>query len=138
MSTTSGRTLSSIVRSVGTLPERFIGALRPQRLPDFLKAQAGSFDSVLPYEAFLSLDRPTCLLSDGSLGVAWDLTPMPHEVMSHSEIERRIGTVAEIVEKVRAADVTFQFLFDAEPSDEIPTPENLKAPRSSAEKGERA
>lgn len=127
-------TLNRAARVVGALPERALETLRPTKLPDFLKAQAGSMGEYLPYEAYLQLDRPTCLLNDGSLGVAWELTPIPHEVTTAAELERRVGAIAEIVEKVRAADATFQFVFDAEPSAEVLVPENIAAPTSAAEK----
>ena len=116
MNTLSLTTLRSAVRSVGALPERALEKLRPTKLPNFLKTQAESLGDFLPYEAYMEFDRPTCLLADGSLGVIWELASLPHEVMSHAEIERRIGTVAEIMEKVRSPEATFQIIFDAESS----------------------
>jgi hypothetical protein len=134
VNTLSLTTFRSAVRSVGALPERALEKLRPTKLPDFLKAQAESLGDFSPYEAYMEFDRPTCLLADGSLGVIWELASLPHEVMSHTEIERRIGTVAEIMEKVRSPEATFQIIFDAEPSHEIEAPANIKAPITSAEK----
>ena len=117
-----------------TLPDEFLEAMRPSRVPDFLLGQAEKLSSVLPYERILSWERPLCLLSDGSLGVVWELGLLQHETLSQTELERRLSTVAEIIEKVRSEKAVFQFIFDAEPCLEIPVPENIASPAQAPEK----
>ena len=117
-----------------TLPDEFLEAMRPSRVPDFLLSQAEKLSSVLPYERILSWERPLCLLSDGSLGVVWELGLLQHETLSQTELERRLSTVAEIIEKVRSEKAVFQFIFDAEPCLEIPVPENIARPAQAPEK----
>ena len=86
--------LSNCLHKAARFPDLALEKLRPLKPYDFLRAQPTSFADVLPYEGFLDLERPTCLLSDGALGIVWELTPLPHEVMEQAEMTRAVETVA--------------------------------------------
>jgi hypothetical protein len=118
--------------SVCSLPDHVLERMRPTRMPDYFKAQAAKLGSVLPYECMLDLERPVCLLSDGSLGVVWEIDLLPHETLSQAELERRLTSLGEIVEKVRSEKAAFQFIFDSEPHLELPRPEYLNGAEPTA------
>ena len=126
--------LKTLITKVTQAPDRIIDLVRPARPQDFLHAQPVSLHDLLPYETMLDLERPTCLLSDGSLGIIWELEPVAHEVMEHEDIDRRTRLLAEVVGKIRDPDVTFQLIYDAEPSQDFAVPSHLSEPRSAAEK----
>ena len=127
-------TKTSLLSKAAQVSEQLLDALRPASPRDFLKAQPGSFSPLLPYEAVLELERPTCLLGDGSLGLIWELTPLAHEVVELPEIMRRTGLLAEIFDKIRDDEVSFQVIFDSEPSPAFEVPAYLRRPKTAAGK----
>ncbi|NBW81406.1 hypothetical protein EBR21_06595, partial [bacterium] len=120
------------LESVCSLPDHVLEWMRPKHMPEYFKAQAGKLSSVLPYERMLELERPVCLLSDGSLGVVWEIDLLPHETLGQAELERRLTSLGEIVEKVRSEKAAFQFIFDSEPHLELLRPENLNGAEPNA------
>lgn len=93
-----------------------------------------SFSQHFPYEAVIPLERPTYLLKDGSLCLAWRLSLLSHELMSESELTDSLNTLKSIFEKIDHDLVSFQLIFDSEPSDEFSFPGHLQNPKTAPEK----
>ena len=126
--------LTQLVNNLAKTPDRLLDRLRPIKPQDFLRAQPESMAAILPYEAVLDLERPACLLADGSLGIVWELTPLAHEVMELSDITRRSKLLAEVFDKVRDPGLSFQVIYDAEPSPDFEVPDYLRTPETAAQK----
>jgi hypothetical protein len=119
---------------LGQMYEKLIDQLRPMKPYDFLRAQVPSFTHLLPYETVLDLERPTVLLSDGSLGVVWELTPFSHETLPHEELERLCGSIGRILGDIKHPEAALQVIFDSEPSETFDLPAYAGSPETSAQK----
>jgi hypothetical protein len=131
-------TAKRLLASLYSVPDRVLDRIRPPKPYDFLKAQPASFAETLPYEGMLSVSTPrgngeACLLTDGSMGILWELSPLPHEVLTQTEIERRSRALAEVFEKIRDPRVTFQIIYDVTPAPAIPRPLYLQDPKTAPE-----
>lgn len=118
------RVLSRYLKS---LPDRLLERVRPIKPPEWYGERPQKLEQFLDYEAALDLCRPTILLSDGSLGVCWELAPIEHEAASLGELESRLEKLSDVFNKTRDERVVFQVLFDSAPTNELETPEVLKA-----------
>lgn len=112
------QTISKISKHIFTFPDRFLEKIKPSKPYDFLKAQGDSFKDILPYVAFLDLERPTCLLNDGSLGVIWELGLIPHESTEQEDLIQKLETISQIF-NCDKTEISFQIIFDSEPCIEI-------------------
>lgn len=119
---------------LGQIYEKLMDQLRPMKPYDFLRAQVPSFTHLLPYETVIEGERPMVLLSDGSLGVLWELTPFSHETMSPSEMERLSGSLGRILGEIKHPEAALQVIFESEPSDQLDLPGYVDAPQTSAQK----
>ena len=115
--------LSKFIKKFYLLPDALMEKMRPTKPYDFLKAQAESFANFLPYVSYLNLDRPTCLLNDGSLGVMWELSLIPHETTAHDDLVQKLETLSQVFDHENNA-VSFQIIFDSEPELGIKFAEN--------------
>lgn len=121
-------------RHAAQWPDRLLDRLFPPKAPDFFKAQPPPLATLLPYEAMLPLERPSCLLADGGMGVMWELTPLEHEVLAIEALRKQTTLLAEAIAKISDQDVAIQLIFDAEPAPSLSMPEGLEEPRFAAEK----
>lgn len=131
-------TAKRLLLSLYNAPDRLLDRIRPPQPYDFLKAQPASFAEALPYESMIPVQAPqgdgeACLLADGSMGILWELSTLSHEVLPHTELERRTRALCEIFEKIRNPRVTFQVIYDVTPSPAVPRPPYLKNPQTAPE-----
>lgn len=124
--------VSKTIKGLYLLPDAFLEKVCPTKPYDFLKSQGESFTKFLPYVAYLNLDRPTCLLNDGSLGVMWEFDLIQHEAMAHENIMHKLETVSNALDHENSA-VSFQIIFDSEPELGIKFSEKYENPKTSPE-----
>lgn len=106
---------SKILKQVYLFPDKILERIRPTKPHDFLTKEIESFEQYLPYVSYLNLDRPTCLLNDGSLSVMWELTLIPHETCDHDTLVRKLETLTQLFDSDNQ-NLSFQIIFDSEPS----------------------
>lgn len=96
--------------------------LSPYFLPDELHAQPTPLHAELPYEDFLTdgLERTVVLLSDGGIGLVWELALVEHEFLRNDEIVARCEGVAKVLGCLQERDMVAQLIFEVEPAWEIP------------------
>lgn len=106
---------SRILRKASLLPDKLINRIFPTKPYDFLRAQGKNFSEYLPYVSYLDLQRPTCLLKDGALGVMWELTAIPHETTKHDDLVAKLENISAFFNQENG-EVSFQIIFDSEPA----------------------
>lgn len=109
---------AQFIRKASAFPDKLINYFFPMKPPDFLKSQGDKLEDILPYAYFLDLSRPTCLLKDGSMGVMWELKPIPHETTQEDALAQKLETIANIFNQ-ESNDVSFQIIFNSEPNLDI-------------------
>ena len=122
-----------MIDSLLSFPEVLLEKLKPTKPFDFLRAQPSSISEILPYECFLDDTRPTCVLSDGSLGLLWELRSIGHEALDNDSLEHMIKVCVELFEKVKDPKVCFQVIFESEPSSKFNVPAYFNNPQTSAQ-----
>lgn len=107
--------ISKIVKQICVFPDKVLERVRPTKPHDFLTKEIESFEKYLPYVSYLNLDRPTCLLNDGALGVMWKLNLIPHETVVHDQLVQQLETLTQIFDSDNQ-NISFQLIFDSEPA----------------------
>lgn len=124
--------LNKVSKKIYAFPDLLLDKIKPAKPHHFLKNQSESFAKYLPYVTFLDLERPTCLLNDGSLGVAWELSPLSHEAMSYEDLKTKLENISLIFNKERS-EISFQLIFDSEPQLHVPFEEAYTVSKTSPE-----
>lgn len=107
--------VSKILKQAYILPDKILERVRPTKPHNFLTKEIESFEQYLPYVSYLNLDRPTCLLNDGSLGVMWELSLIPHETCDHDTLVQKLETLTQVFDTDNQ-NISFQIIFDSEPA----------------------
>lgn len=129
------RVLRRIMGRISELPERALGRIRPFAPHDFLRAQSPRLESLLPYVSWVeNKGRTIFILNDGGVGLGWELSPIGHEMMTDSDLERAMGLIGSIFAKVQDPCISFQIIFDSTPEHGVPVPEYYTQPRTSSQK----
>lgn len=122
--------LSSLSQVTGHLIEKMC----PTRLPRFVDNKTDSIKKHLSIEGIVDTKFPTFLLSDGAVGLVWELTPIAHEMLTENELSHKLNALSELFRNVRGKNVSFQLIFDASPNPNFTVPDWFKEPDSLARK----
>jgi len=107
--------------------EKIFKYLVPLKKNPFFQGQPPCLDEILPYEDFFKdAGRTVFCVSDFNYGIIWEIFPLPHEMATTSEIEKKLASLQEVLNELQNDQLTFQFIYSSEPSDEdIVIPESV-------------
>lgn len=118
-------------RLLAPVRDRLSGVTVPQEAA----AQPDSIGKFLPYEDAIEHEGCTVVvLEDGSVGVAWSLTPLGHEILTASQLSAQMEALVQALEAVATERVTFQIIWDSSPSSRFAVPDYAAEPASYAQR----
>ena len=121
--------------ALGKAARRLRERLAGTRVPDLASAQPRHIGEILPYEEFLEYEGCTfVLLSDGSLGLAWSLGLVGHEVLTGAQLTYQMQAVVQAIDAVTREKATLQIIWDSTPSARFPVPAYDRDPKTYAQR----
>lgn len=93
-------------------------------IPEFLNDQAISIEKKFNYECFLEDEfENVVLLTDGSVGVCWKISPIEHEIYSDLALNDTISKFTKIFEIISNDRACFQIIWDSYPDKDFDAPD---------------
>ena len=94
------------------------------------KKQNEKISDFLPYEECITKNgRDLFILTDGSIGVMWEITPIAHECLSNEEIETALERVSQIFDICKSDKVSMQFIYSSSRSSRCDLPDYYNNPK---------
>ena len=105
--------ISKMGRKILSVPDFFIDKISPRK-PHAMFTQGESFKNFLPYvTADEDFDgRQIYILSDGSLGIMWSLSLIPHETLHQNVLTEKLESFSNLF-NFQSDDVALQVIFDS-------------------------
>ena len=130
-----GEAVANAINAMRKIPTKLMDHIRPMRSPGIALAQPQSLGEMLPYETFVETEGQTLVvMSDGSMGVVWELAPLPHEVIKQEVLKAQVEAITKVLESVADARTSFQLIWDSTPNKSFATPAYAADPKTYPQK----
>lgn len=110
--------------------DRIAAKVTQKKVPACFQAQASKLAALLPYETVLNRNRPLFLMSDGALGVMWEIDAIAHETVELSELARKLEALSKIFLSTSRFQTAFQVIYDSAPCYETSKPSWFDEPKT--------
>ena len=115
--------LQNSIKKISSIFDPITNRLK-SKTPKFLHQQAVSIEKMFLYESFLEDEfKNAILLTDGSVGLNWKISPIEHEIYNDVNLNDTISRFTKIFEIVASERACFQIIWDSYPDKDFPVPD---------------
>jgi hypothetical protein len=124
-----GDTVENTINTIRKLPTRLMDKIRPMKSPGLALSQPQNLGEMLPYESIIDIEGlSSVVMSDGSMGVVWEIAPLPHEVIKLEVLKAQVDAITKVLESVSNDSTNFQLIWDSTPHKSFAVPDYANHP----------